>query len=348
MNRRADLRAEPWRFDFFTVMREFERGVRKKPRFGESSVVAEELLELVQDPFLEFPATNIAGYEERPNGRSRLKTRFLGYFGPQGPLPLNTTVDAYLWMNDRDRSFADFTNILAGRFIQLFYRAWADSRPIVQYDRPNEDRFFAYVASVAGVGTSAGRNRDAIDDIAKVAFAGLTGGQVKSAARLLRLIRGVFRVEADVEERIGSWLTFEPGDALTLGEAGCTLGTDSFLGQRAYSINEKIRIRIDAGNLEQYRRFLPSGALSEPLTDLVFHYLGHRYEFDVELSLPAREAPPARLGQSGELGWTAWLAPPADGGDRRLRDARFDPMERRRKQDAERRAKAKEGKGKRQ
>ena len=80
------------------------------------------------------------------------------------------------------------------------------------------------------------------------------------------------------------------------------------------------------------RRLLPAGELSEILTDLVFYYLGHRFEFDVELGLDARLATPVRLGVSGELGWTSWMAPkqPKDGETIVLRDARFDPMERRR------------------
>src|SRR5690606_26032491 len=88
-----------------------------------------------------------------------------------------------------------------------------------------------------------------------------------------------------------------------------SLGVDSALGSMAFSINDKIRIRITAFDLPQYRRFLPSGDLSDKLTDLVFYYLGHRFDFDVELALDAELAPAARLGVSGELGWTSWMAP---------------------------------------
>lgn len=332
MSYREELSAEPFRFDFLALMRELERSYPKKPRIGDSSVMAEDVVELGQDPFLEFPASNVSRYQDRPSGTPRVQTRFLGFFGPQGALPLATTVEAHGWSLQRDESFARFVDIFANRFLQLFFRAWADARPIAQHDRPRADRFLAYLGAMAGMGSEPFMGRDTVEDIAKVSFAGVAGAAVKSASRLRQLIRGVFGVEVDVEERVGTWLTFEPGDRMRLGAEGSTLGVDACLGGRAYSINEKIRVCIKARSIDQYRDFLPSGPLSEKLTDLIFFYLGHRFEFDVELALPARLAPPVRLGGSGELGWTSWVSPPApaEGAEIYLRDTRFDPMERRR------------------
>jgi type VI secretion system protein ImpH len=329
---RDELRAEPYRFDFLAVMRELERSFPGKPRTGDSTVVAEEVVALGQDPYLEFPASNISNFEDTGAGRPRLQTRFLGFFGPQGALPLSTTVEAYHWSNQRDPSFARFTDIFSVRFLQLFYRAWADARPIAQHDRPADDRFMRYVGSAAGIGSEPYMDRDSVEDIAKIPFAGLTASFVKSASRLRQLIRGVFEVDLDVEERIGSWLSFEPGDRMMLGASGSSLGVDSFLGGRLYSINEKVRIFIRTTSLAQYRGFLPSGSTSGRLADIVFYYLGHRYEFDVQLALPKRLAPPARLGVSGELGWTSWIAPDTEAAGEKefLSDARFDPMLRRR------------------
>lgn len=332
MNYRSELSAEPFRFDFYAVLREFERSTPKKPKIGGSTVPAEDVVGLGQDPYLEFPAANLDAYAEGRHGIPRIKTRFLGFFGPQGALPLSTTVDAFNWTNQHDASFARFVDIFANRFQQLFFRAWADARPIAHFDRPASDRFFVYVGSMAGIGSAAFRNRDSVEDIAKAQFAGLIGAKVRSAARLKHLLRGVFHIDVDVAERIGSWLLFEAGDLTAVGMQGATLGVDSFVGTRAYSINDKIRIRISANSLEQYRNFLPSGARFENLVDLVFFYLGHRCDFDVELGLRADLAPAVELGKSGELGWTSWISPKRPKEDEVvfLTDARFDPMEQRR------------------
>jgi type VI secretion system protein ImpH len=332
MSFRDDLRADPYAFDFFSTMREFERSSPDKPRIGENRVLAEEIVSLGQDPFLEFPASNLSGYDVAPDGSPKVRTRFLGYFGPQGALPLSTTVEAHHWSSQRDQSYVHFTDIISNRFLQLFFRVWADARPIAHADRPADDRFINYVGSFTGVGTDAFLGRDSVEDIAKVSFAGLTGSRIKSGVRLRQLVESILQVKAEIEERIGSWLVFEPSDQMALGSRHSGLGVDAALGVRAYSINDKIRIRITATSLEQYKRLLPAGDLSEILTDLVFYYLGHRFDFDVELGLDARLAPPVRLGVSGELGWTSWMAPkkPTEGETIYLSDARFDPMERRR------------------
>lgn len=332
MSIREKLRAEPHRFDLFAVLRELERSTPHKPRIGDSKMPAEDVVVLGQDPFLDFPASNLSSYEEPPSRIPRIKTRFLGFFGPQGALPLNMTLEAHQWISQRDPSFARFTDIIANRFQQLFYRAWADARPLAQHERPAADRFFAYVGSMAGIGTEPYRNRDTVSDIAKVGFAALIGAQVKSVTRLRQVLHAVFRVKVEIVERIGSWLVFDPSDRMTLGLAASSLGEDTFLGVRSYSINDKFRIRISTNNLEQYRKFLPGGRLSEQLADLVFFYIGHRFDFDIELGLRADHAPAVELGRSGELGWTSWIAPTRKEGPEivYLHDARYSPMEIRR------------------
>jgi type VI secretion system protein ImpH len=331
---REELQNDPWGTDFFAALRQLERTAASKPRIGDSAVISEDVVNLGQDPYVEFPASNVTKFEDPAGQVPKLFSRFLGFFGPQGALPLNTTVDAYLWSNGRDPSFARFTDIFSNRFLQLFFRAWANAQPIAHHDRPADDRFADYVGSFAGIGVASLKGRDSLDDIAKLPFAGLVNAGVKSASRLRQLVRGIFHVDVDIEERVGSWLTFEPSDRLLLG-AEAMLGLGTYLGDRVYSINEKICILIKARDLRHYRQFLPTGELSDQLTDLVFFYIGHRFEFDVRLSVPARYAPATQLGQSGELGWTAWIAPDNDAGDAvYFDDAHFNALERRRAQRA--------------
>ena len=97
MSYRKKLEAEPHRFDFFGVMRELERSAPEKPKIGQSTVPAQDIVKLGQDPFLEFSDTNIEAVEQRAGGVPNVRTRFLGFFGPQGALPLSTTIEAFTW-----------------------------------------------------------------------------------------------------------------------------------------------------------------------------------------------------------------------------------------------------------
>ena len=70
-------------------------------------------------------------------------------------MPLTTTDESLGWLLMRDDSFARFLDLFNNRFLQLFFRAWSDARPIAQHDRPNEDRFIGFIGSFIGIGINA-------------------------------------------------------------------------------------------------------------------------------------------------------------------------------------------------
>jgi type VI secretion system protein ImpH len=323
-----NLEAEPWRFDYFAVLRQLERMFQDRPRIGDSASRRDEFIQLGQDPFMDFPASNLARVEQGDNKPLKVFVRYLGLLGPQGALPLATTEETYHYMLERDEAFPRFLDIFNHRFIQLFFRAWADSRPIVQHDRPDADRFVAYIGSAIGVGSKPFQNLDSVPDTAKLGFAGLLGAQAKSASRLAGAVCGLFNVKAEVEEFIGTRLMIEAAEWTILGKRYNMLGEDALLGRTIFSVQDKIRVRIFTKNLAQYIRFLPTGDLCEPLADLVFLYNGEQLDWDAELAIPAGAAEPIRIGKFGQLGWTTWMAPNWTSMQAYRRDARFHPAER--------------------
>ena len=325
-----ELEAEPWRFDYFTVLRHLERVHDDRPRIGESATLGDELVLLGQDPFMEFPASNLARVEYGDDEDKPLKifVKYMGLLGPQGALPLATTEEAYHHILANDDAFPRFLDIFNHRFLQLFFRAWANSRPIAQHDRPAADRFFAYIGSAIGSGSEPYRNLDSIPDAAKLCFAGLLGSQAKSASRLASALCGLFELTAEVDEFVGTRLMLDAQEYTILGKHHNVLGEGTMLGRGVYSVQDKIRVRIYTQSLAQYIRFLPSGDLCEPLADLVYFYNGAQLDWDTELAIPSGAVEPIRLGQFGQLGWTTWMAPDWTTTEAYRRDARFNPAER--------------------
>jgi type VI secretion system protein ImpH len=318
------LLAEPWRFDLLNVLRLHERANPDKPRIGDAQTLADEFVVITQDPYLEFPASTLAGAEREPSGRLRLVARFLGMFGPQGALPLTTTEETYHWLLQRDDAFPRFADIFQRRFLSLFFRAWADARPIAQHDRPNADRFVAYIGSMIGVGTPPYRNVDSLSDYAKMEFAGLIAPKAKSASRLRRMIAKMFDVKVEIDEFVGSWLAMEKGERSRLGAARSALGRDCIVGSMVFSVLDKFRIRVFVKTFAQYTNFLPGAALSREIADAVFLQLGDEFDWDMELAIPAGEVTPVRLGEGAKLGWTSWMSPNWARTDQTIRtDARF-------------------------
>jgi len=115
------MAAEPWRFDFYDILRQLERANAGKPRIGDSATRRDEYIDLGQDPYLEFPASNIASVAER-QGRLKIIVKFLGLLGPQGALPLPTTDESIGWLLMRDERLSALP-----RFVQ-----WSVSSALLQ------------------------------------------------------------------------------------------------------------------------------------------------------------------------------------------------------------------------
>ena len=107
-----NLEAEPWRFDYFALLRHLERTFKDQPRIGDSAAVREEFVRFGQDPFMEFPASNVARVVQSEGKPLKIFVRHLGLLGPQGALPLATTEEAYHYASRTTMRFQDFSTCL--------------------------------------------------------------------------------------------------------------------------------------------------------------------------------------------------------------------------------------------
>jgi len=318
------------------------------PRIGKSRRLMEDIVRFGQDPSSEFAPSTIERATRDQDGGLVLLERFLGLLGPQGALPAAYTDEAIMRGLKGEDSFPRFLDVFNNRFVQLFFRAWADARPIVQHDRPDDDRFLAYLGSTIGIGSPIYRELDGIDDRLKLLYAGLASSKTKSAIRLKALITGVFGVKVEIDQCVGTWLHLDRDDQLKLGGYGPggagQLGADTIVGAKVYSVSDKIRIRIFTRSLEEYRKFLPPtrtkpNPWTEKLFDLIDFYLGLETEYEIELALPKSCASAVKMdsNNSATLGHIGWLKPVKEAAPEQddvseeedmLTDTRFRPVRR--------------------
>lgn len=314
-------------YDFLDLMRRLEHAVASKPRIGEGGSASEAVVKLGQQPHIEFSDSNVGLIKTHKDGTFEVHTRFMGLLGPQGALPLHTTYEATHWANMRDEAFVRFLDVINNRFLQLFFRAWANARPAVQADRPRENQFLTYVGATIGIGTPDMQGRGRLHDFSKLALAGLMAPAAKSASRIESIVAWLFRAKVEVQEFVGVWLPLEEREQATL-KGGIALGSDSIIGKAAYSLKDKFRIRLEADSLAEFETFLPDGIHFEPLADIIRFYLGDLFIYDVEIGLAQSKTKPAQLGGFGRLGWTSWMAKPtAEQADTVRWDCRFHPAE---------------------
>jgi type VI secretion system protein ImpH len=305
------LAASPYEFGFWQVMRRLEAHFRARPRFGRSTRPAEDEVRLAQEPSVIFAPAALAAWEPPQDGRvARLLVHFLGLFGPDGPLPLHLTEYA----RDRRRNYRDptlqrFADIFHHRALSLFWRAWADTRPTISFDRPEDDRFATYMGALIGLGMASLRNRDAMPDLTKLHFAGHFANQTRHAEGLGSILSAFFTMPVHVECFVGAWLALPEADRTRLGETPQTgaIGRTALVGGRVWSRQHKFRIVFGPLTLAEYRRLLPGGQSFRRLIPIVRNYAGDTLVWDVNLILKRAAVPPTVLGRQGNMGWTTWL-----------------------------------------
>jgi type VI secretion system protein ImpH len=302
---------QPQEADFFQFLRWVECRYAEKPRLGTALSVADEPLRLGQDPALDFAPSTVSSLTLGEEGRPlRLGVRFMGMFGPNGALPLHLTEYARGRIHHHgDETFARFADIFHHRLLSLFYRAWANARPTVSFDRPDSDRFAFYAACLFGLGLPSFRGRDAMPDRAKLFLSGLLSCQAKHAEGLAALIRVFFDVNVAIHEFVGEWMEIPEPDRFRLGvspDLGA-LGQSAVIGARVWGCQHKFRIVLGPMSLAEYRTMLPGQPSLVELVAIVRNYLGDELVWSTNLILRTQEVPPLVLDGGAQLGWTTWL-----------------------------------------
>ncbi|MFV2090483.1 MAG: type VI secretion system baseplate subunit TssG [Pseudomonadales bacterium] len=308
---RSQLERDPYGFEFYQALRLLEALNADKPRLGESSRAVHEGVRLTQEPSMAFASSMVSGFSSAgEGGKDRLEVLFMGLFGPNGPLPLHLT--EYARQRDLqfgDKTFRRFADLFHHRMLSLFYRAWANAQPCINFDRAGQDKFFDYVGSLIGLGQTAARNHDALNDHARLYFSGILGMQNSPAAGLETIVEEYLQVSSQVEEFVGEWVEIPADLRLLLGRSTSsgTLGDSATAGARAWSVQSKFRLICGPMGFEEFRRLLPDRDSLGGLAGLVRSYVGDTLAWELNLVLRGNEVPQMRLGESGNLGWTSWL-----------------------------------------
>ncbi len=313
----AAVEAAPYGFDFFALMRRVESLRPDAPRIGKALRPSQEALRLGQEPELDFAPAALATFTFKAGAAPRLGVRFFGLLGSQGPMPLHLTEYVRERLRYRnDPTAARFLDIFHHRLLSLFYRAWAQSQPAVQHDRPAEDRFAAWLGATFGLGAEV-RTQGRLPEAARLFQAGLLGSRSRHPEGLTKILSQFFEVPVRIEPYIAHWMAIDAADRTRLGHAcnrperassaPAALGSAAIAGHKLRDRQYKFRIALGPLTLAQYRNFLPGGTAWLQLRDWVRQYTGLDLLWDVQLCLAGAEVPEPRLGRRVPLGVAAWL-----------------------------------------
>jgi type VI secretion system protein ImpH len=313
-----EVAAAPYRYDLWHLLRWLDAKHPDAPPLGRSPIPDLEALRIGQEPSPVFAPAQVHALQPGGDGeRPRLSILGFGLFGPNGPLPSHLTEYARERLRTRgDRTFVRFVDMFHHRFTLLFYRAWADSQSTVSLDRPAEDRFSRYCASLVHLGEASLRDRDAVPDHAKLHGAGHLVRETRNAEGLARLLAIFFGCGVRIEQWAMHWLTLARTERTRLGAGRIAekLGVGAVAGAQVPDVQSRFRIWLGPLTLSEYESHLPGG---RPFTQVIAWlrtYIGYEFAWDVRLVLSRAEVPRAALGSTTRLGWTTWL------GERRTRE----------------------------
>lgn len=320
-----------YELDFFQALRALDCENPELPRIGTARSPRNEAVRLGQDCSMAFAPSAVSSFTRaEPDKPARLGVAFLGLLGPNGPLPLHLTEHGLERQRRfKDETFLRFLNLFEHRFLAFFYQAWCRSQPAVSYDRPSEDRFGEYIASLAGIGHESLRKRDAMHDSAKLYFAGLLVDGAKNPEGLIAILKGYFDLPVNLVELVGEWLPIPQEDQCSLGTSfrSGLLGTNLIVGGHVFECQHRFRIRLGPMDLKQFEQFLPGKPRQVALHATVRNYVGDQYRWDLQLILRREEIPSTSLGATtARLGWTTWLGHWSRSGD--ADDVILDPEKR--------------------
>lgn len=311
----AAAAAETKRFGLFPLARGAEARAPHLPRIGRARRPAQSVADLHQVPTLAFPDSTLAEVEVA-DGRARVGGYWFGLTGPMGPLPSHMTeFAAFERRYAKQRPFGRWLDLLAGRMLQLFVRAWADSQPTAQADRPDDDRFADQVARLTGASEGVGPHA-AFPARARVHYAALFASR-RSAGAIEDALTHLLGQKVAVLEFQPRWREIERDDQTRLGRRFCRLGDEAMAGGRAKVASDAFRVVVRARSRADYEALLPSGPRFAILSEALDAFAPSHLEWDVTLEIAGPDARPARLDGSARLGWTGWLGRLGDGEVRR-------------------------------
>lgn len=296
------------RWGLFPLVRGAEARAPQLPAVGRAKIPSQNIIDLAQSPTLGFAHTTLDGVEVKA-GRARVSGFWLGLLGPMGPMPIHLTEFAvYEARYAKTRPFGRWLDVLAGRMLQLFYRAWADSQPVTGLDRPEEDRFAAQLAVLSGAREGV-RPDSAFPAAARLHYAALFASR-RSAGAIEDGLSHLLGQPVQLLEFQPRWRDIEPEDRTRIGASFATLGGDAVLGGRFHSATDAFRVVIRANSFRDYKTLLPSGERFAIAAEALDALAPSHLEWDVALELAADQARPARLDGRTQLGWTGWMARP--------------------------------------
>lgn len=298
----------PWESSFLGLMRTISARTATQPVPGTARRPSQERHRIGQTAQMVFSPREIASLEMQ-DSRVHIRLFGLGVWGAQGAMPLHLSELVWSRSEQQDHALREFVDLFHHRALSLFWRAWFVSQDTASLDRPEEEIFSFYVASLIGMDPTEIRG-GRLPVHARLASSAHLIREARNPDGLVGALHYYFDIPVTLQEFATHWIRLPADEMSQLGkdDSALLLGDGAVLGETLQDRQHKFRLVLGPLTLSQYQRFSPWGEDLPVLCEWVRNFVGYEYAWDVQLILQARHVPRATMNGEHQLGYASWLA----------------------------------------
>ncbi len=319
----VDLSAfsESKQYSFFQINKLLHRYLNKRNLNGSdlshknTSSRKKHTVRYKANPSLSFPSADIQDIRlwiESDKEFAEVVVNFMGLFGPSSPLPAFFT-ERILHAEPGDTSVQDFLDLFNHRILDLLQRVWEKYRYYQVYER-GQDEFSRSMFALVGITHIELCEFSDLQWSRLMPYAGLIALKVTNVEKVSRVIEGYFDIDGvDIEQCVLREVQVNADQMNQMGIINCGMGSDLVLGESVLDRMGKIRIKLRNLTVEQFRRFLPGGAMNSPLKQLIKFLMTDQFDVEIWLQASGKSHLQSKVdGEHAMMGWNTCLGEPVE------------------------------------
>ena len=307
------------------------------PQVGEDTPLAEEPFHFVASDRMHMPVGDLAAVELPAGGPPQVVANVLGLVGATPSLPLYYSELQLQRRRARDRSMADFYNLLDHRALSFFYRADIKYNRLIGLEREGgvpRDPISAAMLALEGFAAPGTLERLGFDEALLTPLAGRLSDRRRPVGTVEAALRQVTGLPLSVRQAVPTWLAVPPDEQSRIGgpaarrfarlgephaPAGAQLGGGepdaAMLGAAILDVQHHYEIEGAPMPYDSFLSCVTGGTLLQTIRDVCRVATGIEQRPTLRLRIARDALPQMRLGSDtapAVLGRTAWLGSVAE------------------------------------
>lgn len=288
-----------------------EAAAPENPPLGTTARPSDDAVRFRPHPGMGFPAGELKALEydeEHPERPVTVRTRLLGLYGVDSPLP-TAYLDDIAQRREGHEALEAFLDIFNHRIFTQFYRIWRKYSYPATFEAGGTDSTSQCLLGLIGLGIPGTANHIATPVSRFLALLSVMRLPTRNAEGISALVKLLApNTHANVTPHWPRKVRLAMPASLSR-EQPVSLCQGTPLGAVGADANSQVRLQLITEDLAEAQGWLPGGQLHSDLLVLLRVYLGWRCSAALQLTLPLRclpkpvlGGPPVLLGFTGVLG----------------------------------------------